>query len=67
MNSKKIFTQLIAVMSLTAIAFGSFALASDGGGTIVVCPGTGVKCNVTVDNNQVISEKDKDKAAVILQ
>lgn len=67
MNSKKIFANLIAVISLTVITFGSFALASDGGGTIVVCPGTGVKCNVTVDKDQVISEKDKDKAAVILQ
>ncbi|MEA5256554.1 hypothetical protein VB264_02090 [Arcicella aquatica] len=64
----KIIKLSALLLLLSGFVYNANALAEESGsGTIIVCPGTGVSCVVKAPNGTVTSEKDKDKAAVVVQ
>ncbi len=60
----------INVRKLLFLAFGSlsiFSIIARSGGTVHICPGSGISCEVTTgEGDQVRSEKDKDKGSIIV-
>lgn len=52
---------VLAVICMLMFISETETVASGG---VIVCPGSGVTCKVTVNNVTIESEKDKDRGAI---